>query len=74
MREGLLWYDDDPRRRLEDKVRDAAARYQQRFGIAPNVCYVNAQVLETAEVRVAGISLRRMAAVQPNYFWIGHAA
>ncbi|HLF27197.1 MAG TPA: hypothetical protein VJG32_12750 [Anaerolineae bacterium] len=41
MREGLLWFDDDPRRRIDEKVQQAAARYRQKFGVTPDVCYVN---------------------------------
>jgi hypothetical protein len=48
MREGLLWFDDDPRRRLKEKILQAAARYQRKFGAAPDVCYVSAQTFEQA--------------------------
>ena len=42
---GLLWYDDDPRRGLEDKVGRAARRYREKYGRWPNTCYVHPQVL-----------------------------
>ena len=42
---GLLWYDDDPRRRLEDKVERAAQRYLEKHGRWPNTCYVHSQVV-----------------------------
>lgn len=40
---GLLWYDDDPRRGLEDKIDRAAQRYREKYGRWPNTCYVHPQ-------------------------------
>jgi len=50
MEVGLLWYDDDPRRGLEDKVERAAQRYREKHGRWPNTCYVHSRtVLSQAE-------------------------
>lgn len=86
MKEGLLWFDDDPRRQIDEKVQQAAARYRQKFGSAPDVCYVNAQTLAPAlstgasadvadrhELRVAGLRILPNSTVRPNHFWIGRA-
>ena len=86
MKEGLLWFDDDPRRLIEEKVQQAAARYRQKFGSAPDVCYVNAQTLAPAlrsgasagvidrdEIRVGDMRVLPAASVRPNHFWIGRA-
>jgi hypothetical protein len=40
-------------------VTQAAARYRQKFGVAPDVCYVNDQMLNRAEVRVAACTYCR---------------
>jgi hypothetical protein len=49
-----MWLDDDPRKSLETKVRDAAARYRQRLGQPPGLCLVHAPAMsapgETREV------------------------
>lgn len=74
MREGLLWFDDDPRRRLEEKIEQAAARYRQKFGALPDVCYVNDKAIDKTEVRVGGVNVLPMHTVRPDYFWIGRAA
>jgi len=74
MREGLLWFDDDPRRRMEEKVEQAAARYRQKFGVAPNVCYVNDKALGQAEVRVGSVSVLPASTVRPHHFWVGRAS
>ena len=43
MKTGLLWYDGDPRRPLEDKIGRAAERYRRKYGRWPNTCYVHAE-------------------------------
>ncbi|RME34788.1 MAG: hypothetical protein D6793_08165 [Thermoflexia bacterium] len=43
---GLLWFDDDPRRELREKVEQAAWRYVEKFGRCPTVCYVHPSMME----------------------------
>ena len=38
---GLLWFDDDAKRPLAQKVADAVARYGERLGGVPTVCQLN---------------------------------
>ncbi len=50
---GLLWYDngaDD----LGGSVARAAARYKERFGVDPNVCYVHPATLPEVNARSMG--------------------
>jgi hypothetical protein len=42
---GLLWYDSDPKRTLEDKIGQAARRYQEKYGRWPDTCYVHPQAV-----------------------------
>ncbi len=42
---GLLWFDDDPKRGLKQKVENAARRYREKFGRNPVVCYVHPSML-----------------------------
>ncbi|HEY4689554.1 MAG TPA: hypothetical protein VIK33_09595 [Anaerolineae bacterium] len=74
MREGLLWFDDDPRRRLEEKIQQAADRYRQKFGAAPDVCYVNDAAIERAETQVGDVRVLPASTVRPHHFLIGRAA
>jgi hypothetical protein len=37
MREGLLWYDNDPKKGLPAKVAEAAQAYQRKFGRRPDL-------------------------------------
>ena len=45
MESGLLWYDGDTARPLEEKVGRAAQRYREKHGREPNTCYVHPGVV-----------------------------
>jgi hypothetical protein len=79
---GLLWYDDDSGRGLEDKVERAAIRYREKFGHWPNTCYVHPQALTDRmgrEPRVPLLSAKGQGTVRllsaPNillhHYWLG---
>ena len=72
IQEGLLWFDDSQKRSLADKVTQAAQRYQQKYGRAPNVCYVHPQQPGMAEgLTVAGVRVLPFKGILPNNFWLG---
>jgi hypothetical protein len=77
---GLLWFDNDPKVGLEEKVRRAAGRYQEKFGHAANVCFLNPGAIagrsaegSPLEVEVGGAKIKVLAARQvlPHHFWVG---
>lgn len=71
MREGLLWFDNNPNVELTDKIRQAAARYRVRLKQKPTVCYLNPNQLDGESGRVNGIQLKAAAYIRPHYLWIG---
>lgn len=81
---GLLWYDGDPKRRLEDKIERAVERYREKYGRWPNTCYVHPQAVgerTDKELRLAYHVRNRQSMIQvlsaPNillhHFWLGEA-
>ncbi|HHS96563.1 MAG TPA: hypothetical protein ENK08_01470 [Chloroflexi bacterium] len=71
MREGLLWFDDDPKRDLTQKVNRAVQRYRQKFGRSPNVCYVHPSLLGGESCRVGGVQVLPLPTVLRHHFWVG---
>ena len=71
MKEGLLWFDNDPNHKLADKVKQAAVRYKVRMQCKPTICYVNVDDYSDKTPKVNGIVLRPSITVRPNYLWIG---
>ena len=46
MRVGMLWFDDDDRRSVEEKVHRAAGYYQDKYGKMPTLCFVHPSMLD----------------------------
>lgn len=69
MKLGLLWFDDDAKRKVVEKLDEAAERYAERFGVRPTLAHLNpaqAEGLAHRRLRVYGDpGLRR------NYFLVG---
>jgi hypothetical protein len=78
---GLLWFDDDPRRGLEDKVGRAAQRYREKYGRWPNTCYVHpgavtdhlGEELPLAGKRRVSRKIRMVSApnILLHHYWLG---
>jgi len=72
---GLLWFDNDPRRGIEEKVLRAASHYQRKYGHKPNVCFVHPSMLngngKRRVLRVGGMEVRPGRAILPDHFWVG---
>lgn len=73
MKVGLLWYDGDPRRRVEEKIRRAAQRYQERFGREPDTCYVNPAVLAQVQEPPSHLRVVGKPNILPHHFLVGIA-
>jgi hypothetical protein len=85
MNVGLLWYDGDPRRSLEDKIGRAAQRYREKYGRWPNTCYVHPQAVAAPAGQQEGLACRLEDSRQairvvsaPNvllhHLWLGESA
>ena len=71
MREGLLWFDNDPTVQLKDKIRQAAKRYKIRLNRAPTVCYLSAEQFSADLATIGGIAVKPATYIRPHYLWIG---
>jgi hypothetical protein len=63
----LMWFDDS-HREVATKIADAVADYTRRFGAAPNVAVVNAELPTES---IPGIVVRRRGDIQPAIIWVG---
>jgi hypothetical protein len=69
---GMLWYDDDGKRQLDEKVARAAEFYRTKYGVQPTECYVNPGMLGDNQPSVAaGVRLRPNRTIIKNHFWLG---
>ncbi len=76
MNTGLLWFDDNPYRGLGEKVQRAVARYQQKYGQRPTVCFVHPSLLGAQAdslhptMRVGEVEVRPSRAILPDHIWV----
>ena len=72
MKIGMLWFCDDKKLSLTEKVLRAVAYYRSKYGAQPNVCYVNPTLLAQVEAApLAGVNIRPARTVLPDHFWLG---
>jgi hypothetical protein len=68
---GLLWFDDNRKTAFAKRVKAAARHYRDRFGRAPDTCYVHPTVLSQVDTMPKGIDVLESTHIQPDHFWIG---
>lgn len=75
---GMLWFDNDPKTAVNDKIGRAVSYYQKKYGKSPNLCFVHPSMLTNGAAGEAqkaatagGVELRSSGVVLPNHFWIG---
>jgi hypothetical protein len=69
---GMLWYDDDSKRHLDEKVARAVAFYRAKYGVQPTECYVHPGLLPVdQQAMAAGVRVRGNRTVIKNHLWLG---
>lgn len=76
MVEGLLWFDGNDGKSLEERLERAAQHFKNKFGVRPNACYLHPSTLFanlpfSEEFVVNGIRLYESNSVLPDHFWLG---
>ena len=70
MREGLLWFDDDPDRELLQKVALAVIAYRRKFKEMPNICCVHLSELKEKQ-QIGTVEVVPWPTVLKHHFWVG---
>ena len=83
---GMLWFDNDKKSDYEAKIERAAAYYRNKYGKAPNLCFVHPcmipmngsresdqinQPSDPPTLKSRGVEIRTSKTMLPNHFWIG---
>lgn len=71
---GMLWFDNDPKTRLSDKIEQASAYYLKKYGHTPNQCVVNPGMFPKDQEASFGIKVTSSVTILPNHLWIGYNA
>jgi hypothetical protein len=68
---GMLWFDNDPKISLKDKVARAAEYYKSKYGHAADTCLVNPGMMSEPSMQSGRVQVRPMRTVLPGHLWIG---
>jgi hypothetical protein len=83
---GMLWFDNDKKSDYEAKIERAATYYRDKYGKAPNLCFVHPCMIpengnptsdkfnldtEPPSLQSQGVEIRTSKTMLPNHFWIG---
>lgn len=71
---GMMWFDNDPKKTLTEKVVEAATWYRTKYGAVPDTCFVNLKMLSEPEMRVGRVAVKPLRLVLPGHLWIGISA
>ena len=71
MNVGMLWFDNDPKIELAEKVQKAAAYYRRKYGSFPNVCFVHPSMMPGEKLSSGKIVIKADQTILPNHFWLG---
>ena len=70
MKQGMLWFDDDPNAELLIKINRAVAYTQQKYGRCPKLCFVHPSMIKEKTQGSNEIEVRASRSVLPNHFWL----
>lgn len=73
MKVGMLWFDNDTGRALDEKISRASVYYQHKYGRKPSVCFVHPSMLsgDTPESQNGAIRVKTAPWILPNHYWLG---
>lgn len=67
----MLWFDNDPKLDLRNKVQKAADYYKNKYGQEPNLCFVHPSMIPEVKTEAGSVSVCSNSTMLPHHFWIG---
>jgi hypothetical protein len=71
MRKGMLWFDNDSKRTISEKITKAVIYYHNKYGRNPDCCHVHPSMLPSNAPQSKNLKILPDRTIMPNYFWIG---
>jgi hypothetical protein len=66
---GMLWFDNDPKTTLAEKIKTAAEYYKNKYGHYPNTCMAHPSAL--AGQKYDPEHVKPLKSILPGHFWLG---
>lgn len=71
MKTGMLWFDNDPKTALDQKVEQAADYFRKKYGQIPDLCLVHPSMLAESQHQAGPVTVRPWRTITPGHLWIG---
>jgi hypothetical protein len=71
MKTGMLWFDNDPKTALDQKVEQAADYFRKKYGQNPDLCLVHPSMLAESQHQAGPVTVRPWRTITPGHLWIG---
>ncbi len=71
MTTGMLWYDHESSKSINEKIDIAANYFQEKFGIFPTLCYLNPSLNNENLKSTKIIEIKFERGINPNQIWLG---
>lgn len=71
LKEGMLWFDNTPKKSLVQKIDDAMQYFTDKYGRVPNACHIHPTMLGNENIEDAPVEIKVDQGILPFHFWIG---
>ena len=71
MSTGMIWFDNDPHKNINEKVQYAIHYYQQKFGSVPTLCFLHPKFKDKQLEFFSEIEFKYNRGLSPDHIWVG---
>ena len=71
MNVAMMWFQNDPKKSLSEKIAEAMNYHQKKYGSRPDLCFVHPSMLSVSVKEKYPIEVRSTRYILPNHIWIG---
>jgi hypothetical protein len=71
MATGMIWFDNDPQKNINEKIRLAVQYYQNKFGSQPTLCFLHPGCRGKFLKVESGIEIEFNLGLSPDHIWVG---
>ena len=70
MRQGMLWYDNEKQKEMQEKISGAIAFFQSKYGQIPQACYVHPEELKSEILLDEKVKIQTNERMIKNHIWL----
>ena len=71
---GMLWFDNNTKTHIAQKIEQAALYYKNKYGHHPNYCFIHPTMVKSESMIDKNdllLKIKTAPFVLPNHFWLG---